>query len=374
MIKIAHLTSPHSRNDTRIFIKECSSLANVGYDVSLVVADGMADELKKGVKIFGVKKYSKRLDRMKKGSKVILKKALEVDANLYHIHDPELILIGLKLMKHGKKVIFDAHEDLPKQILGKPYLNRISKYVLPNIIKIFESWSCKRFDGIVTATPFIRDKFLKINPNTLDINNFPLLEEFSTEKVSWENKLNHVCYIGGISSARGVKETIQAMACTKTGPRLQLGGNFSEADVEKEVKSNFGWQFVDELGWLDRIEVSKVFKTSVAGIVNFLPIPNHIEAQPNKMFEYMSAGIPVIASDFPLWRKIIGENDCGICVDPSKPESIAEAIDFVINNPERAQQMGENGRVAVQNQFNWKIEAQKLINFYSKIVEPSFTF
>ncbi len=367
--RIAHLTSVHPRYDTRIFLKECHSLTWAGYSVSLVVADGKGDEIKSDIHIYDVGlPGGGRLRRIRHTPKLILLKALELDADIYHLHDPELIPIGLKLRKFGKKVIFDAHEDVPKQMMGKPYLNKLTLWVIAKTFLIYEIWACKKLNAIVTATPFIRDKFLLINPDSIDINNFPMLGELSIDKIDWSQKEKQVCYVGGIASIRGIKEIVRAMELLTSGARLQLGGNFSEKETEAEVKSGTGWHNVDELGFVDRKMVRDVLAKSVAGLVTFLPLPNHIDAQPNKMFEYMSAGIPVIASNFPLWRKIIEENDCGLCVDPLKSNEIADAIDFLVTNPDRAQQMGHNGRWAVIDRYNWEIEEKKLLVLYDKLL------
>jgi glycosyltransferase involved in cell wall biosynthesis len=99
-------------------------------------------------------------------------------------------------------------------------------------------------------------------------------------------------------------------------------------------------------------------------------MPNHIDAQPNKMFEYMSAGLPLIASDFPLWREIVEGNDCGVCVDPADPAAIAEAIDRLVENPDLARRMGENGQRAVHERYNWAIEEKKLLALYDTVLLP----
>jgi len=365
--KITHLTSAHPRYDTRIFIKMCSSLAQIdNYTVNLVVADGNGNEIKNSVHIFDVgAKTGGRISRMTKTVKRVFEKAIELNSDIYHLHDPELIPIGLKLKKFGKKVIFDAHEDLPKQLLGKPYLNRFTKVFLSKTFEIYEKLVMSKFDLIITATPYIRDKFLKINSNSIDINNFPILGELSNS-VEWKERNNEICYVGGIAKTRGIKELIKAIEQTKN-IKINLAGSFSEIDTEAEVKSYKGWEKVNELGFLDRKEVNSILSKSKIGVVTLHPIVNYIEALPVKMFEYMIAGVPVVASNFPLWKEIVEGNSCGVTVDPLNPKEIAGAINYIIENPKEADKMGQNGKKAILEKYNWSIEEKKLLQVYKKL-------
>jgi glycosyltransferase involved in cell wall biosynthesis len=364
--RVAHLTSVHSRYDTRIFLKECRSLVDAGYEVSLIVADNKGDEVKKGISVFDVGLSQGRLKRITKTTKLVFEKAKILNADIYHFHDPELIPVGLKLKRLGKKVIFDAHEDVPKQLLSKPYLNPVFSYSLSLAFSVYERWTCGQFDAIVGATPFIRDKYLTSNQNSIDINNFPIKEELEFG-CDWSAKQNAVCYVGGIAAIRGIREMIRAMEITNIDVRLLLGGRFSEPQVETEVKQYPGWQSVNELGFLDRQGVREVLSKSMAGLVTLHPTLNYLESLPVKMFEYMSAGIPVIASNFPLWREIIKQNNCGICVNPLNPPEIAEAIQWIIKHPNQAAEMGKNGRKAVEEKYNWEPECKKLLNIYDKL-------
>jgi len=364
--RIAHLTSVHGRRDTRIFIKQCRTLAAHGYDVTLVVADGHGEERIDGVTITDVGTLTGRLNRMFVTSRKILGRAIALNADIYHVHDPELIPAGLKLKRLGKTVVFDSHEDTPRQLLGKPYLGSISRHALSFAFASFEQYACAKFDAIVTATPFIREKFLQINPFVVDVNNFPLIGELDGG-LSWTAKQPEICYVGGIGAIRGIRQLVQACALLRSATRLNLVGAFSETNVEVEVSKHPGWARVNHLGFLDRADVSDVMGRSLAGIVTFLPLPNHLDSHPTKMFEYMSSGIPVIASDFPLWRKIIEGNQCGVCVDPRDPNAIAAAIDYFANHPDIARSMGENGRNAVMEKYNWDVQARKLTDLYGDL-------
>lgn len=366
-MKVAHLTSAHPRYDVRIYYKECRTLARAGHEVHLIVADGNGDELKDNVRFHDVGRSSGRLKRMLLTPNKVLRAAIELNADVYHIHDPELLPIGYKLKKAGKKIIFDSHEDIPMQILGKPYLNRASKWAVSKLFALYERWVCSRFDAIVAATPFIRDKFSCINPVSIAVNNFPMLDELALLDSAWSGKKNQVCYIGSIDKIRGVVEVVEAFRYVSGETSLAFAGRLKDDSLGGILKSSTGWSRTKPLGFLDREGVKNTLCESRVGLVTLHPAPNYLEALPVKMFEYMAAGLPVVASDFPLWRSIVEESKCGVCVDPLSPKSIAQAIDYLIQNPDVAEQMGRNGRQAVREKYNWFNEEKALIELYAKI-------
>jgi len=364
-MKVCHLTSAHPRYDTRIFHKECKSLVKNGYNVNLIVADDFGNEIKDGVNIFDVGRDKRgRFIRFTKTTRKVYKKAIQIDADLYHFHDPELIFFSYLLKIKGKKVIYDVHEDLPRQLLSKPYLGTIVKRLLSILIEKVENYFASKFNAVITATSFIRDRFLKINSESIDINNFPLLNEF--KDFSSFKKKNEVCYVGGLSEVRGIYELVKSLSYLDS-IRLNLGGSFNDYSFEKKTKSLKSWSKVNELGFLDRDKIRDVYSKSKIGLVTLHPIINYSDALPVKMFEYMACGLPVIASNVPLWKQIIEENKCGICVNPFNSEDIANTINKMVENPALLKEMGANGRKAILSKYNWSFEESKLLKLYKKL-------
>lgn len=365
MKKICILTSVHPPFDTRIFHKEAKSLLKAGYNVTLIAQHDKNDIVDE-IRIVPLSEPKNRLGRMIKTVWLAYRRALQINADIYHFHDPELIPIGFLLKCHGKRMIYDVHEDVPRQNLSKPYIPFVFRRPISVIIGALESFSARRFDGVVTATPFINKRFLKLGAHTVNVNNYPLPSELYNTKNRWSKREKVVCYIGGITQIRGAFEIVEAIGKTKY--RLLLAGNI-ESDIEGSLKQMPGWRKVEELGFVDRGGVRHTIGRSMGGLVILHPTINYINSLPVKLFEYMSAGIPVIASNFPLWREIVEGNECGICIDPLNTEEIAGAINWIIEHPAEAKQMGKNGRRAVEDRYNWGIEENKLLGLYEEIMK-----
>lgn len=365
MTTICHLASNHEGLDTRIALKECVSLTAAGYDTHLVITASAADVARasaSGFTVHALPDAPGRLTRMLGHTWRCYRTARGVHATIYHFHDPELIFCGMWLRLRGRRVIYDVHEDYPRDILDKYWLPSWIRRLVSGAVSALEYVAARWFFGIVAATPLIAERFRRITPATVNINNYPWPQELVPAETSLPRK-PQVCYVGNITRIRGLLAIVDALAYV---PEITfaLCGSFSEPGFEAELSARPGWSQVRFLGKVDRARARQVMAESIAGVVTFLPVRSHLDAQPNKLFEYMSAELPVIASDFPLWREIVADTGAGLCIDPESPEAIAEAIRTLLDDPAAARRMGEAGRKAVLSTYNWPSEAEKLKRFY----------
>ncbi|MFN5317622.1 MAG: glycosyltransferase family 4 protein [Bacteroidia bacterium] len=363
-MKVCHLTTVHSWNDVRIFEKECVSAAQAGYDVTIIALDA-PEGVHQGVKVLTVSgQKSRRLSRMFNSVDRVLKKALEQDADIYHFHDPELLRISNRLLKAGKKVIYDAHEDVPRQLLDKTWIKPIFRKWLSTIFEHYENYQAQKLSAIIAATPHIENRFNKINSCVRNVNNFPVLSVIPHQP-DWSKRTPTLAYIGGISITRGIFHLVESLPIH--GYKLHLAGIYLPQSLRDELAVMDGWSYVTEAGYVNREGIAHILGSSKIGMVTLLPTKAYIDSLPIKMFEYMAAGMPVIASDFPLWREIIERHKCGICVDPQNPQAIADAVSYLMEHETEAIEMGENGRKASLEFYNWDNEAQKLIALYQSL-------
>lgn len=369
-MRICHLSSAHPYTDVRIWGKECASLVKAGYETHLI-APGAPSGIENGVHLHGVPNVNKnRLSRVTRTVWSVYQEARACNADLYHFHDPELILIGLALKASGRHVIYDIHEDTPRVIATRGYLPGSVSHLLSWMLERFENFAARQFSALVAATPAIGHRFRSQNSKTVVINNYPKRDElFIKSARSWEERQLAICYVGNITLIRGAREMVLAMGCLPESLHvsLELAGTIWPESLPRQMMTLPGWDRVCWLGQINRQDVAGLLGRVRAGLVLFHPYPNHIDAQPNKFFEYMSAGLPVIASDFPLWRDIIKKNNCGLLVNPLDIKAIASAIEYLLNHPVEAEIMGNHGRESVIAKYNWEGEENKLLNLYEDL-------
>jgi glycosyltransferase involved in cell wall biosynthesis len=377
-LKIVHMTSVHTPFDPRIFHKECRSLSRAGFDVTVIGKDWQAG-VRDGVEIISVPGSASRWGRMTKTVWNVYQLAKDRDAYVYHFHDPELIPIGLLLRLHGKRVLYDIHEDMPKEILSKLYLPECSRGFIAWAVDKIEGLASRQFSGLVAVTPSIAERFRPLNKNMIIVHNYPYVRELirDSNDIPWSSRRQSVAYVGGLTKSRAIHEMVEAMALLpdELPARLELAGPEVKDDTDlSELRQQSGWARVQHYGFIDQPSTFQILRGVRAGLVLYHPEPNQVESLPQKIFEYMGAGLPIIASDFPFWRKIIGGASCGIFVDPLKPHEVAKAIEYLLTHPQEAEEMGLAGQAAVLQRFNWDTEAEKLIQLYNTLAATSAAY
>lgn len=369
MRKVCHVTSVHREEDVRIFAKECVSLAKAGYDVSLVERGSSYE--KDGVHIVGFGDVpASRIKRMLLTSKRAYQKALALDADIYHLHDPELLPYGLKLKKKGKYVIFDSHECYREQILSKNYLPGWLRKLISGAYSLYEDYVLRRLDAVIfPCTMDGKNPFEGHCKRAVIISNAAILGEFFHRYDPDHGKIpNSVCYVGGLTEARGI--TCNILAAAKANAKLLLAGEFDSEAYEAKLRALPEFSCVEHRGVLSREAVAQLLSDSCIGLCTLLDRGQYLKIDTFgiKVFEYMSMGIPVILSNSAYNKKMVEKLQFGICVDPENAEEIAAAIRYLLDNPEEAKRMGENGRRAIKEELNWGVEEKKLFALYEDIL------
>lgn len=368
--KIAHLTSVHAPNDTRIVHKECTALAKAGYDV-VVIAPGPQVWPEDGVRHRSVPRPRNRFERFTRTIAAVYRAACDERAAVYHFHDPELIGVGMALRLRGASVIFDVHEDIPQDIKSKPWIPSSLRPLLSMLASGFLRCVQGCFTAIVPATPSIARSFK--HRRTIVVHNYPELADLERDEadVPFERRPNTALYLGSISLLRGVEQMVRAMADTRLpdDARLLLAGEFEDERLRARVCELPGWSRVDAPGMLSRKAVATALSTARVGLLPLLPAPNHEYAMPQKLFEYLGAGLPVIVSNALLaYRDIVERHACGILIDPRDSSEISSAVLYLLSHPDEARAMGERGRAAVRERYQWKTQARHLTDLYAAVV------
>lgn len=377
MTKVCMITTNHSPFDDRIFYKEAKSLKKAGYDVTVIgQTDSKMNKVVDGIRVIGLEKGAGIKSNPVLWKK-LLKEALKNNADVYHCHEPEsfLVAIYLKIFKR-KKIVYDVHEYYIDVLpLSSPQMRLFLGFMLYLVEPLF----CRYTDVIITADEEIAKRYKKFNKKVYPIFNFPSFEVFKPSN-NQDMKMKYkdyfvIIYVGGMSEERGILELIKAVhKVSRTYPlvKLLLLGNFGTQDFEERcieyVRSSDLTESVEFLGFVPHTEIPKYIDAADVGAVLLHPTTRFMKtAYPIKLFEYMICGKTVIASNLPAMSGIIKDSSCGVLVNPIDIKEIAEAIIYLLEHPEEAKKMGENGRRAVEEKYNWTEMEKELIKIYFKI-------
>jgi glycosyltransferase involved in cell wall biosynthesis len=361
-LKVMILSVVHPYDDSRIYHKQAVSLAKAGLEVELHAIADFTEKIEKGVKIVGIQQVNRKWKRLALSWK-LFRRACKSGADVFHFHDPEFLPWGVLIAKITKKhVIYDAHEDLPKQIYTKTWIYPTWRSVISKVVHYIEKRLAKRLSAVIVTTESIQDQFEGIQRVTV-IKNYPLpMSPVRRE----EDKVQRILYVGGISYLRGYKEMIQMMdhIPTELQAQLHLIGPLQHISPEDREVEKLREKRIILHGRIPFAEVERWLAKAKVGLVCLHPTENYRESLPIKMFEYMAAGLPFVATHFPLWQEIVHTSGCGFTVDPLNPKEMAEKVGQLLTDATLREQMSRAGRIAYEAIYNWETEEKKLFTLY----------
>ncbi|MCP4216080.1 MAG: glycosyltransferase family 4 protein [bacterium] len=370
-IKVCHLTSVHPGRDTRIFYRQCQKLAKAGYDVTLIAPNESGEETVDGVEIIPFRKSGNIIARVLLSPLRMFRMARKQKAAVYHFHDPELIVTGLLLKICGYHVVFDIHENISKQIKSKnlPLASLISLLYKP-----FDYISAKCFH-LVLAEHSYEGIYKKRTSRYRVLLNLPDIGFFEPFNKADRKECRDMFYIGRVSNLRGADVALRALHILlnegirfkmhfigAVAPRAQ--DDINSLEVYQKVKDH-----VVFYGRMNLEEGYEISKQCLAGLAVLKPIGNFLYSYSTKIFEYMAISMPVITSDFQLYKDVVERYECGYCIDPTSPDALADVLRDLLNHPQKTIEMGQRGRNAALKTFSWDVEAQKLLDLYKQLTE-----
>ena len=301
----------------------------------------------------------------------ILLRCLWLRPAVVHVYVPEFIPFAFIFRLLGAAVIYEVQENLFK----KMHLKKFNRgYVLEQAFRWFDALARRHFYLIFTEHGYL-DTYTNLTWPHAIIYNYPLLPFLEPFRHPYQPHATQPVffYIGWLSFERAFDTLIDGLARLKeTYPAfvMHLFGRqtFSDADLERlpgfdRVRSNVHFH-----GYADQRKAFPYAARATAGIALLKPVGDYLDSYTTKLFEYMALGLPVITSDFPLYRDVVERHQCGFCLSPCDPAQLAAVMAYLIEHPNEARLMGERGRSAVERTYNWTTEARKLLGFYRLIL------
>lgn len=362
--RVVHVTSVHVWSDTRIFQRMCQGLSKRGWQVSLI-ASNVPSQIVEGVNVHGVRVPKSRLLRAIVGGYRVVSAARAIDATIYHFHDPELLIWKWLLALGGRLVVYDMHEYVPGAITTRPWIPAGVRQALARCWRLLERMTLRRTPVVFAERSYA--KHYAWLPRKVVVLNLPDTETLLA--IPATAHAGRIVYVGRVSRNRGSLRMIEAMQL------LRQRGIDIELDIVGPLADSHRAELVAVLdraqlsgvhlhGYMKPVEAWRLAAGAVAGLAVLEPEPNYVESFPTKMFEYMALGLPVVVSNFPLYREVVDGNACGLCVDPLDSAALATALEQLLRDRGRARELGRNGREAVQKRYRWDQQLDALERFY----------
>ena len=361
---ICHLTTVHQADDVRIFYKECLSLAKIKNYKVIICAPGEIPVKSNVIHYKMANTLSFRPARVVMSQINAMRVVFKIRADVWHIHDPELLPIATLLILMNRRIIWDSHEDYYRQfnssINYRQYIPTSLRPIMKLVVKTFLNYIDRQAVGIIGATKSIADEYK--NTNVTVVGNEVVLSNFKLCKPNYKNK--NVLFIGQPSSNQCYRQVVRAISMIPDLNLIVACRTIDETELKytlEILKNRFSY-----LGWLNRKELSDAFSRSVVGLVTYDNNPNHQDNQPNKFYEFCAAGLPILATPTKFNINLINNSRAGLITKDFNSKSIKLTLEKLVSSQKLWANYSEAGREWVKENGNWSTSEHSLFNLYRK--------
>ncbi len=368
---ICIITTIHEPFDARIYRRELTLLIKAGYSIALI-----APWPKPNIQIpnltFRSLKYPKnRAMRIIHALKIFYM-ALTIRARSFLFHDLDFLPFGYLLKKLKKvPIVYDCHENYPEEILeGKEWIPKPLRKPLAEIVRIVENFVVKRIDYVIAVVPYQVRRFNSLGAKCILIRNFTDLRIM--ENLSHES--NNVVYIGSISINYGADLLIDIARELKK----------RNCDIKLIIADRFGADRKLREYFIDIIKkeslpiiiepsvppqkIDKILERGSIGLLIAKNTKSKDLALPMKLFEYMAAGMPIVAANLEVTKDIMGTALCGIVVGKNEAKYYVDAIIRIMNDANLYNLYRANGFRAINYLYNWQNEFDRIVKLFKNVL------
>jgi len=368
--RIVHVTTVHQPFDPRIFYKQLASLRDAGFDTHLIAPHGRTEQVQ-GISIHALPQSTARWRRIALHP-TAFRMAQALNADLYQVHDPELLPVAFLLREAtGARIVYDMHENY-----------RAKGPILGRALRTLERWAFRWVDHVLIAEESYRS-IVEAGPvSSTYIPNY--FRPIGDARLGAPAKAGHtptrLLYTGTLSASRGLRTMVELAARIRRAGRpetIDLVGicryekqrAWAKARIQEEDLSSI----LSRVGWDAYVRPSAMpphYRRADVGLALFQPHPNHRGSIPTKFYEYLHYGLPLICSDIPLWRRFVERHGCGAVVPPGDPAAVLDVLDEWQAHPERYRRCAENARAAA-SQYRWAEMGERLTRLYRDVLRGS---
>ncbi|WP_128546693.1 glycosyltransferase [Larkinella soli] len=367
--RVVHISTAHPPYDPRIVYKQCPSLTE-RYEVYCALP-GADPKAAPGIRFIPLPYYRKVILRFLITCPLIVWRTIRLRPKIIHVYVPEFLPFAYLYQALGTVVVYEVQENLYK----KMHLKKENRgWLYRWLFRWFDQRARQHFNLVFTEHGYL-STYTNLKRLHAVIYNFPALPFLEPYRRPYRRPSEPVefFYIGWLSFERAIDTLLEGLAILKSYHadfRVHLFGRplFAAAELETLPAYRAVRGHLEFYGYTDQHRAMSVAARAVAGLALLKPVGDYPESYTTKMFEYMALGLPVITSDFPLYREVVETHRCGICLDPYDPVALADSLRRLIENPQEAEAMGRRGRQAAETCYNWSTEKAKLLSFY-KLIE-----